>query len=180
MLPASPIPDSGLEIMRESMVRSSPANTNLPILPHSTPSEAGANLRFCGYSVVFLCVTAFRPYALSMENRDRFGRENMDRTFEVARCPNCGFAPTLHSGSATSLDLEDDATFEPRVADCRCPICDGSLHPPRSTSRSSLTPVSGVDLAWEGWLEQRRVERWLWFAFAGGLCVAVMLFLWRF
>ncbi|MDG2022598.1 MAG: hypothetical protein P8J59_11685 [Phycisphaerales bacterium] len=114
-----------------------------------------------------------------MENGDRFGREEIDHTFEAARCPNCGFAPTLHTGSAPNPDDDGHATLGPRDADCRCPICDTSIHPPARTPDTSSRPVSGVDLAWEGWLEQRRVERWLWFLFAGGLCCAAILFFWR-
>jgi hypothetical protein len=116
----------------------------------------------------------------SMENRDRFDREEIDQAFEVVRCPNCGFAPALHFGSSTRSHDEFQATFNPRDANAKCPICESSFHPPARTFRSSEAPASGVDLAWEGWLEQRRVEHWLWFTFAAGLSIAVILFLWRF
>ncbi|MDC0429309.1 hypothetical protein OAL71_01905 [Phycisphaerales bacterium] len=114
-----------------------------------------------------------------MENGDRFGREEIDRTFEAARCPNCGFAPSLHAGSTVNRHDDQHATLGPRDAEGRCPICDENIRPPVPRSRTSSQTASGIDLAWEGWLEQRRVERWLWFLFAGGLCCAAILFFWR-
>ena|GEM_PF-5936771 len=117
-----------------------------------------------------------------MEKRDRPGHGTRRDIFDVARCRKCGFAPMLHDESVTGWHDGDPATINPNPRDliARCPICASSLQPPAQTPRSSRSPVSGVDRAWEGWLEQRRVERWLWFSFAGGLCVAIMLFFLRF
>ena len=117
-----------------------------------------------------------------MERRDRSGHGEHRHTFDVARCRKCGFAPALHAEPVTNWHDEDQATVNPNPRDliARCPICASSLQPPAQTARSSRSSVSGVDRAWEGWLEQRRVERWLWFSFAGGLCIATMLFFLRF
>ena len=54
-----------------------------------------------------------------------------------------------------------------------CEIC-GAAFGRRSRLLVLETPeISQVESHWARWLEQRRVERWIWFGFLIGLALAV-------
>jgi hypothetical protein len=49
-------------------------------------------------------------------------------------------------------------------------ICDAPLS--RGTEIPAVRPDHGLEAMWAGWLECRRVERWIWFLFMVGLAIA--------
>ena len=89
------------------------------------------------------------------------GDQSRDQSTESVRCPTCGCVQT------TAGDTEAAA----RATSCE--ICGASLgRRPRVVVLESPEP-SQVESHWARWLEQRRVERWIWFGFLAGLALAI-------
>ncbi|MCP4012031.1 MAG: hypothetical protein GY728_02865 [Phycisphaeraceae bacterium] len=97
------------------------------------------------------------------------GDQSRDQSTESVRCPTCGCVQTTDGD--TEAAGPHAARYAARATSCE--ICGASLgRRPRVVVLESPEP-SQVESHWARWLEQRRVERWIWFGFLAGLALAI-------
>lgn len=93
------------------------------------------------------------------------GDQSREHSANGIRCRACGCLQI--DGEDSALDRLDAA------GSTACRICGAPLRRRPRRAVSEASEISEVESHWMQWLEQRRLERWIWFGFLSGLALAV-------
>ncbi|MCP4835336.1 MAG: hypothetical protein GY895_11315, partial [Phycisphaera sp.] len=91
--------------------------------------------------------------------------QSRDQSSESVRCPTCGCI------QSTAEETSHPGPYAARATSCE--ICGAPLGQRSRVVVLESPEPSQVESHWAQWLEQRRVERWIWFGFLAGLAVAI-------
>jgi hypothetical protein len=93
------------------------------------------------------------------------GDQSREDSTNAIRCRTCGCVQTAIE------DCHLAASRAPRSTSCE--ICGASLGQRSRVVVLEAPEPSPVESHWARWLEQRRLERWIWFGFLTGLAFAL-------